>query len=132
MRDCTSRSLGRLGTDATNYPQGFLLTAECNRAPVWPSPPSRASLRARALREHSQQPLLGGGQTSVHARTEGDGALHPGHAGGAATSDSMGLTATVSGGVAPSPSIRFKQTKPAVVFGGVKCVQGTQETQGCG
>lgn len=35
----------------------------------------------------------------------------------------MGLTATVSGGVAPSPSTRFKQTKPAVVFGGVKCVQ---------
>lgn len=94
--------------EATKCPQGFPLTAE----------------RALHTRAHSQQPRreeVGRPRTRGQRETE---APHPGPRASAATpATRVGLAATVSGGVAPSPSVRLKQTKLAVLFGGVKCVQ---------
>ena len=65
----------------------------------------------RTVSSHSSPCLSTWGQRE----TEG---LHPGpRAGAAAPAMHVGLPAAVSGGAAPSPSVRFKQTKPSCVVG---------------
>ena len=96
--------------DASKCPQGFPLSAGRSRAPVWPGSASGASpAGTRTVSSHSSPCLRTWGQRE----TEG---LHPGPRAGAATpATRVGLAAAVSGGAAPSPSVRFKQTKPSCV-----------------